>query len=155
MAIDETGLAKGQVRKLNATEIRRRRPCRRCLREVAGAPESLARQGRCRSGGGEDRRGSRGIRERPEVQAGKPWVHGAPRQGQGRVGFRRVQERKACYSAWLFDADRRSKQLTLIDTRGSSIWMVNNTVALVGIDLGWSGQMLFCFLPGVSGLRSD
>ena len=60
MAIDETGLTKGQVRKLNALRKSVGDDLAE-LRKVAGAGGCLISQEQARSRGDEDRQGSRGL----------------------------------------------------------------------------------------------
>ena len=92
MAIDESTLTKGQMRKLNALRrFGRRRTRRRGLCQMAGATGSGlgTESGRC---GGQDRGSAGWSRQRQDVQPGCVRLHNSPCPRQGRIGVRRDEE---------------------------------------------------------------
>ena len=93
MAVDETGLTKGLRRKLNAL----RKSVGDDLAEEVFA-KWLERQAASQAKDKPDPVAMKivealaGLENDPIVQSRQPWLHTAPRQGQGRLGFCSIQE---------------------------------------------------------------
>ena len=96
MAIDETGLTKGLVRKIDrASEISRRRPRRRGLRKVAGAGGCLTCQEQAGSRGDEIVEALAGFENDPKFNLGNYGYTLRRAKGKGASGFIAYKNEKA------------------------------------------------------------